>query len=120
MACDSGMIPWLLVAEMISLTGQTLADLVAPRMAAYPSSGEINFTIADPKSAIARVSAVLAQDATTIDETDGLSLAFPDWRMNLRKSNTEPLLRLNVEARGDAGIVAHAVAKISALINAKA
>ena len=120
MACDSGMIPWLLVAEMMSLTGQTLADLVAPRMAAYPSSGEINFTIADPKSAIARVSAVLAQDATTIDETDGLSLAFPDWRMNLRKSNTEPLLRLNVEARGDAGIVAHAVAKISGLINAKA
>ena len=120
MACDSGMIPWLLVAELMGRTGQTLAELIAPRMAAYPSSGEINFTLADPTSAIARVAAALAPDAIAIDETDGLSLAFPNWRMNLRQSNTEPLLRLNVEARRDAALVAHAVAQITALIDLNA
>ena len=120
MACDSGMIPWLLVAELMSRTGQPLAELVAPRIAAYPSSGEINFTLADPKSAVARVAAALAPDATAIDDTDGLSLSFPNWRMNLRHSNTEPLLRLNVEARGDAALVARSVAQITALIDAKA
>ena len=120
MACDSGMIPWLLVAELMGRTGQPLAELVAPRIAAYPSSGEINFTLADPKSAVARVAAALAPDATAIDDTDGLSLSFPNWRMNLRHSNTEPLLRLNVEARGDAALVARSVAQITALIDAKA
>ena len=119
MACDSGMIPWLLVAELMGRTGLTLAELIAPRMAAFPSSGEINFTVADPKSAVARVAAALAPDATAIDETDGLSLTFPNWRMNLRQSNTEPLLRLNVEARGDAALVAHAVAKITVLISSQ-
>ena len=120
MACDSGMIPWLLVAELMGRTGQPLAELVAPRIAAYPSSGEINFTLADPKSAVARVAAALAPDATAIDDTDGLSLSFANWRLNLRQSNTEPLLRLNVEARGDAALVARSVAQITALIDAKA
>ena len=117
MACDSGMIPWLLVAELISTTGQSLADLIAPRKAAYPSSGEINFALPDPKSAVARVRAALAPVALECDETDGLSLTFPDWRLNLRHSNTEPLLRLNVEARGDSGLVAVAVARLTALIS---
>ncbi len=118
MACDSGMIPWLLIAELISRTGQSLADLVAPRIVAYPSSGELNFTIADPKSAVARVRAAFGPGALHTDETDGLSLTYPNWRLNLRQSNTEPLLRLNVEARGDRALVDHAVAEITAAITA--
>ena len=120
MACDSGMIPWLLVAELMGRTGQTLADLVAPRVAAFPSSGEINFTLADSKAALARVAAVFAPTATAIDETDGLSISFANWRLNLRHSNTEALLRLNVEARGDRALVSQAVAKITALIDGQA
>lgn len=116
MACDSGMIPWLLVVEMMGRTGKSLAELVAPRKAAYPSSGEINFTLADPKSAVARVLADLAPEALASDQTDGLSLTFANWRMNLRQSNTEPLLRLNVEARGNRALVDQAVEKITALI----
>ena len=116
MACDSGMIPWLLVAELMSQTGKSLADLTAPRMALFPSSGEINFSLADPKSAVARVRAALAPSALALDETDGLSLTFTNWRLNLRHSNTEPLLRLNVEARGDRALVDDAVAKLTALI----
>ncbi len=119
MACDSGMIPWLLVVEMMGRTGQPLANLVAPRIAAYPSSGEINFTVSDPKAAIARVHAALSPTASGTDEIDGLSLTFPDWRLNLRRSNTEPLLRLNVEARGNRAVLAKAVATVSALITVR-
>lgn len=118
MSCDSGMIPWLLVAELMCRTGQSLADLIAPRIAAYPSSGEINFTLTDPNAAFARVQAAYAAIALAQDETDGLSLTFPNWRMNLRNSNTEPLLRLNIEARASRALVDDAVARISALIAA--
>lgn len=99
-ACDSGMIPWLLVAELISRTGTPLADLVAARQAAFPSSGEINFHLADPRAAVERVRAAYAPQALDSDTTDGLGLSFADWRFNLRASNTEPVLRLNVETRG--------------------
>lgn len=98
--CDSGMIPWLLVAELVSRSGTPLAGLVAARRAAFPSSGEINFRVADAAAAIARVRAAFEPEAVARDETDGLSLAFDGWRFNLRASNTEPLLRLNVETRG--------------------
>ena len=116
MFCDSGMIPWLLVAELMSRTGQNLAALIAPRLAAFPSSGEINFTLPDQNAALARVREALGPKALVIDETDGLSLTFPDWRLNLRQSNTEPLLRLNVEAKFDRAIVDRAVACITSLI----
>lgn len=116
MCCDSGMIPWLLVAELISRRGLPLAEILAERRAAFPSSGEINFRVADVAAAVARVEVAFAAAATDRDETDGLSLAFPDWRFNLRASNTEPLLRLNVETRGDAGLVRRMVARIAALI----
>lgn len=116
MACDSGMIPWLLVAELMSRRGLSLADLAGEMRARFPSSGEINFRVTDVPAAIARVEAAFAPQALSRDETDGLSLAFEDWRFNLRASNTEPLLRLNVEARGDAGLVAAKVADIRALI----
>jgi phosphomannomutase len=116
MACDSGMIPWLLVAELLGRSGQTLADLLAARIAAFPSSGEMNFTVPDATAMMTRVHAALAPEALAEDRTDGLSLAFADWRLNLRASNTEPLLRLNVEARGDAARVAEGVARVRALI----
>ncbi|WP_139828349.1 phosphomannomutase [Maritimibacter sp. HL-12] len=116
MACDSGMIPWLLVIELMSRRGQPLAALVDDRRAAFPSSGEINFRVDDVADVIARIEATYAPDATTRDDTDGLSLAFDTWRFNLRASNTEPLLRLNVEARGDADLLAARVEELRALI----
>ena len=115
MACDSGMIPWLLVAELIGRRGTSLADLVGGRMTAFPSSGEINFHIDDPAAAVARVEAAFAGEVLSRDETDGLSLTFADWRLNLRRSNTEPLLRLNVEGRAGVDVASRA-AGIGALI----
>ena len=96
--------------------GTPLSALVDARRAAFPSSGEINFRVGDVPAAVARVEATFASGAVARDDTDGLSLAFPDWRFNLRASNTEPLLRLNVEARGDAGLVAAKVDEIRSLI----
>ena len=116
MACDSGMIPWLVVAELMGRSGSSLADLVAARRDAFPSSGEINFKVASPRDCLARIEAAYAPHATARNTLDGLSLDFGDWRFNLRASNTEPLLRLNVESRGRRDLVARAVADISALI----
>ncbi len=99
--CDSGMIPWLLVAELICVTGRSLAELVDDAMRAYPASGEINRRVKDARAAIAAVEARFGADCLVRDTTDGLSLEFADWRFNLRSSNTEPVLRLNVESRGD-------------------
>ena len=109
--CDSGMIPWLLIAELVSRHGP-LADLVADRKAAFPSSGEINFTLDDAKAAIARVRSEFEAEAISIDEMDGLGFDMGDWRFNLRSSNTEPVVRLNVEARGDAELVAKGVERV--------
>lgn len=116
MACDSGMIPWLLVASAVSGSGESLRDLVAARRAAFPSSGELNFRVPDPATAIAAVRAALSGMAEEVDETDGLGLSFGDWRCNVRASNTEPLLRLNVEARGSAARVEEGVAMLRRLI----
>ena len=113
---DSGMIPWLLIAQLISESGRSLADWVEDRMAAYPCSGEINFKVADAKAAVARVMAHFAAQAPVLDHTDGISADFGDWRFNLRSSNTEPLLRLNVEARGDAALMQSRTDEISRLI----
>jgi phosphomannomutase len=116
LCCDSGMIPWLLVAGLMGRTGHSLADLASRLRRDHPSSGEVNFTVPDAAAVMARVRATLAPQARAEDWTDGLSLDFGDWRLNLRASNTEPLLRLNVEARGDAGLVAAGVARLRALI----
>ncbi|GKY86633.1 phosphomannomutase [Sinisalibacter aestuarii] len=115
-ACDSGMIPWLLVIELMSRRNQPLSELVGGMRAAFPSSGEINFRVDDVARARARVEAAFGNAAQSRDETDGLSLGFGTWRFNLRASNTEPLLRLNVEARGDAALVSQKVAELAALI----
>jgi phosphomannomutase len=98
--CDSGMIPWLLMAELISTSRTSLGDLVADRFRKFPSSGEQNFTVNDPDRVISTILAKYS-DTAALDDMDGVSLSFPDWRFNLRKSNTEPLIRLNVEARGE-------------------
>jgi phosphomannomutase len=116
MACDSGMIPWLLVVELMGRTNLSLADLLAARRAAFPSSGEINFRVGDAAACVARVRAEYQSQAKVVDEMDGLSLEFAEWRLNLRSSNTEPLLRLNVESRGNADLVADKVAAISAML----
>jgi phosphomannomutase len=120
MACDSGMIPWLLVAELLSRRGQGLAEVLAERRAAFPSSGEVNFRVADVQAAVRKVEAIYAPLAESRDDLDGLSLSLGDWRLNLRASNTEPLLRLNVEARGRADLVAEKLAEVAALIRGAA
>jgi phosphomannomutase len=98
--CDSGMIPWLLVLERICVSGKSLAELVDERIAMFPCSGEINRKVPDGKAAISAVQGRYIDGAKSIDYTDGLSMEFADWRLNLRSSNTEPLIRLNVESRG--------------------
>lgn len=115
--CDSGMIPWLLVADLISQTETSLAEMVEARMDAFPCSGEINFKVADPKSSVAQVVALYAALNPTIDHTDGIAADFGDWRFNIRASNTEPLLRLNVETRGDETATHFRVTEISNILN---
>lgn len=99
--CDSGMIPWLLVTELLSVKNMKLSETVSERIVAYPSSGEINSKLENPKEAIARVLDAYKADALVFDETDGISLEFADWRFNLRSSNTEPVVRLNVESKNN-------------------
>ena len=99
--CDSGMVPWLLIAALISETGASLGSLVEERVARFPCSGEINFTVDDAAEAIQRVQDHFSPLDPAVDWTDGLSADFGDWRFNLRSSNTEPLVRLNVETRED-------------------
>ena len=103
--CDSGMIPWLLVLELLSRKETSLTALVQERMRRYPSPGEINSTVDDADETLARVRAAYADSALREDTTDGVSLEFVDWRFNLRKSNTEPVIRLNLETRGDAALL---------------
>ena len=114
--CDSGMIPWLLIAELVCLRKQPLSSLVKERIAAYPSSGEINNTIADPKAAIARVFAFYQDQAQVIDKTDGISMEFGNWRFNLRSSNTEPVVRLNVESKADVALMQEKTEQVLALL----
>ena len=99
--CDSGMVAWLLIWELISKSDILLGDLVSERKEQFPSSGEINFKIADANKSIKMVQDFYFSNAKAIDRTDGLSISFENWRFNLRSSNTEPLVRLNVETMGD-------------------
>lgn len=114
--CDSGMIPWLLVTELLSRSGKRLSQLVGERIQTYPCSGEINYRVSDVKQSIERILQHYLPQSPIVDRTDGVSVEFPEWRFNLRGSNTEPLLRLNVEARGDAGLMKKRTAEITALI----
>lgn len=115
--CDSGMIPWLLVMELISASNKPLSALVEAMIEAYPSPGEINRSIDDPTAAIERVREHFEAGAELIDEIDGVSMEFADWRFNLRMSNTEPLVRLNLETRGDTVLLKHREAEILRLLD---
>ena len=103
--CDSGMIPWLLVSELLSLSGKKLSQLVNGRIAAYPCSGEVNYKVKDPAVTIEHVAHYFSAQSPKTSLVDGVSMEFLNWRFNLRASNTEPLLRLNVESRGDRGLM---------------
>ena len=116
--CDSGMIPWLLVAGLISSSGQPLSRLVAERMAAYPCSGEINRTIENPVVVLTKIEAVYRDQAESVEHVDGLSMSMGEWRFNVRMSNTEPLVRLNVESRGDQALMKEKTTELLALIDA--
>ena len=115
--CDSGMIPWLLIAELIAKKGQPLSSLVSEMISNYPVSGEINRTVSDADTVIASILDDYQLSAIDIDYTDGVSLSFTDWRFNIRKSNTEPLLRLNVESRGDKSLMQDKTKELLAKIN---
>lgn len=114
--CDSGMIPWLLVAQMICKTGKTLSQLVEERMAAFPASGEINRTIQNPAALLKKVQTHYEGAALALDFTDGLSMTFEQWRFNLRMSNTEPVVRLNVESRADTALMEAKTAELLGLM----
>ncbi len=117
--CDSGMIPWLLVAQLLGETGLPLSRLVGERIARFPVSGELNYRVPDAQAAIAAVEARYRPGALGVDRTDGISFEFADWRFNLRSSNTEPLLRLNVEARGSAELMHAKTREILDLLTAQ-
>ncbi len=103
--CDSGMVPWLLIAEIMTQQQKSLAQLVDERIQAYPVSGEINSSVKDAAEVIDKILFYFKDEDYTLDKTDGIGLDFPDWRFNIRSSNTEPLLRLNVESRGDIALM---------------
>ena len=114
---DSGMIPWLLVARIMSERGLPLSELVDERMALYPASGEINRTVEDAAEVLARIERIYSGKTERVEHVDGLSMEFPRWRFNLRASNTEPLLRLNVESRGDTALMQARTAELLAHIS---
>ena len=105
--CDSGMIPWLLIIQMMANQGKSLSDLVNQYMTAFPASGEINTVVEDPKGLIKKIKSYYQKlpEIIDVDDVDGLSMSFKDWRFNLRMSNTEPVIRLNVESRGSAALM---------------
>ncbi|HEY0868704.1 MAG TPA: phosphomannomutase CpsG [Fimbriimonas sp.] len=113
--CDSGMIPLLLVAKLVSQSGRSLKEQVGAMMDQYPCSGEINSKVPDVQATLARVEAAYAAQGK-VTRIDGLGIDFPDWRFNLRGSNTEPVIRLNVEARGDKALLAEKTEELLALI----
>ncbi|MBU0673330.1 MAG: phosphomannomutase [Proteobacteria bacterium] len=114
--CDSGMVPWLMICELLSRKGVPLSHLVADRMKAFPVSGEINSTVTDPDATLAEIEAHYAPLKGDKDLTDGLSLSFDDFRFNVRKSNTEPLLRLNVETRGNQALLEEKTGELLGII----
>ncbi|MBN9930974.1 phosphomannomutase CpsG [Pantoea agglomerans] len=114
--CDSGMIPWLLVAELLAVKGETLSGLVSERMKAFPCSGEINSKIASAKEKIEMIKKHYVTDECELNLTDGISVDFSDWRFNLRTSNTEPLVRLNVESKNNLALMNEKTTDILALL----
>ena len=115
--CDSGMIPWLLVLERVCESGKSLTELVQERMQAFPASGEINRKIPNAPKVLAAAEAKFGAGALIVDHTDGVSVDFKDWRFNIRASNTEPLVRLNVESRGNEALMREKTAELLAFMD---
>ncbi|HVY24671.1 MAG TPA: phosphomannomutase CpsG [Steroidobacteraceae bacterium] len=118
--CDSGQVPWLVVTQLMCESGKPLSSLVDERIAKFPASGEINRRVADAKAIFRKVEEHYKPGAVAVDYTDGLSIAYDQWRFNLRSSNTEPLIRLNVESRGDAPLMQQKTAELLAMIGGEA
>ena len=116
--CDSGMIPWLLIWELISKTEKSLGALLTECRENFPSSGEQNFKVTDATRCLNIIRLKFQDEAERVDELDGVSMEFKHWRFNVRKSNTEPLVRLNVETRGDKELLSEKVQELIALIRA--
>ena len=115
--CDSGMLPWLLIIELLSQSGESLKSMVSKRIDLYPCSGELNFDVHDLEKIIATLESDCAVNSGKIAKLDGLSIEFDDWRMNVRLSNTEPLLRLNVESRANPELLAKKTLWLTDLID---
>lgn len=115
--CDSGMIPWLLVAGLMSSKGKSMAELVSEREALFPCSGEINRTVTDPRTLLNTIEARYGHGAKRVEHVDGLSIELDEWRFNVRMSNTEPVVRLNVESRGDRGLMERRTEELLELID---
>lgn len=115
--CDSGMIPWLIIWQLLSEAKSSLSDLICKRARLFPSSGELNFAVADADKTMQRVKEKFAANAALIDELDGLSMSFENWRFNLRTSNTEPLIRLNIEAQGNQSLLIEKTKILRSVIN---
>jgi phosphomannomutase len=113
---DSGMIPWLLVAELVSTSGKSLSELVGARMTMYPASGEINREVENAAATLQKIHDSYAKSALSVDDVDGFSFEFEDWRFNIRMSNTEPVVRLNVETRGDQALLREKTAEVQAIL----
>ena len=114
--CDSGMIPWLLVVQLLSDTGNTLKSMVEQRMSLFPCSGEINFKVADVPAVLSKIQQQYAPNAISIETIDGVGMDMGAWRFNVRSSNTEPLVRLNVESKANQSLMLEKTRKLSALI----
>jgi phosphomannomutase len=117
--CDSGMIPWLLIWELLSTSQKSLRALLEDARARFPSSGEMNFTVSDADACLARAEEIYGATALSVDHLDGVSIAHEEWRMNLRKSNTEPLVRLNIETRGAPNLLREKTDELTQLIKGK-
>ena len=114
--CDSGMIPWLLIVELMGRKEKKLSELVKDRKQKFHSSGEINFTIKKPEKMIEKVLKHFKDQYTYYDYFDGLSVVFEDWRFNLRISNTEPLVRLNLETKKNLDLLNHRLEKLTKIL----
>lgn len=115
--CDNGNIPWLLIAELISTSGKRLSELVADLTNSYPCSGEINLTVKDSQNIIKKLNSRYQDNAESVDYTDGIGINFKQWRFNVRSSNTEPLLRVNIETRGDKTLLTQKTTELIKFIN---
>ncbi len=118
--CDSGQIPWLLVADLVCTKGASLSSMLDERIAKFPSSGEINFKVKDAAEAVKAVEEKYLPSAKSVDRTDGLSLEYDHWRFNLRASNTEPVLRLNLETRADQKLMKEKTAELRGFLQGMA